>query len=165
MVAVPPSKPINYSIMKLYIVYFRTFENSPEVEIRCATTNKELAKEALKKAKKEAREWMKDVNEDSGDWADAHMETFDLTEERKAGDKLFLLIETVWCECVETNIWPFLCEINADTHLEIRRQAALKDFPGLTPFNEDDTILDSTHLEDPEVAVDVYFSIEEVVTE
>lgn len=149
--------------MKIHVIYFRTMQDSPEVEIISVTANSEVAKAMFKKAKKREREWMKDVDEDSGDWAEACRKSFDMSEERKPGDTIHLLIETVWCECVETTIWPFLYELNADAQLEIRRQNALKEFPGLTPFDEDDCILDSTHLVDPSVAVDVCFGIESVV--
>ena len=53
--------------MKLYVVYFRTMQDSPEVEIKCATTSKFIAEQTLTKAQREAEEWMADEDEDSDD--------------------------------------------------------------------------------------------------
>lgn len=42
--------------MKIYVVYFRTMQDSPEVEIKCATISKFIAEQALTKAQREADE-------------------------------------------------------------------------------------------------------------
>lgn len=151
--------------MKLYIVYFRTMQDSPDVEIRCVTASETKANEAFKKAKEEEREWMEDVDEDSGNWAEACMESFDISEDRKPGDIMYVVVETVWHEYVETTVCPFLYEVNAKTQVELRREELLSDYPGLEPFDEDELIHESMHLEDPCVMVDVYFCIEEVFVE
>ena len=148
--------------MKLYIVYFRTMQDSPDVKIRCATTNEALAKDEYKKAKKEKREWMKDVSEDSGDWAEACMKSFNIKKERKPGDKIFVLVENVWCECVDTTIKPFIYQEDAEGQWKTSKENLLNEFPDLTPFNEYESIDEATHLEDPSVMVDVFLYIEEV---
>ena len=147
--------------MKLYVVYFRTMQDSPDVEIRCVTADETKAKTAFEKAKKEEREWMADEEEDSGNWAQACMATFEMTEQRNSGDTIFLVVETVWCECVETTVTPYLYEINANTNVGFRKEDLLKDFPGLTPFDDGESIEESMHLEDPSVMVDVYFDVVE----
>ena len=147
------------TIMKLYVVYFRTMQDSPEVEIRCVTADESKATAAFEKAKEEEREWMADEDEDSGNWAEARLEVFGKTEQRNPGDIVFLAVETVWHECVETSIAPYLYEINANAHVDFRREDLMKDYPGLTPFDEDESPEKSMHLEDPSVMVDVYFDV------
>lgn len=150
--------------MKLYIIYFRTMENSPEVTIRCATTNKAVANAAFQKAKNDEAEWMKDVDEDSGDWAEACMESFDMPENRNPGDTIYVFVETEWIECVKTTIHPFLYKVNAESRLKFRKEHYLEDYPNLEPLDAE-TVKDAMSLEDSSIMIDVYFSIEEIVVE
>lgn len=149
--------------MKLYIVYFRTMCDSPDVEIKCVTTDETLANESFLEWKR----YEDDINAredlDSSDWCEACMETFDMTEERKPGDTIYVYIETIWYEVVETTIVPFLYEENAEIQLKMRRLALLEEFPDAEPFDEDDDPAEALHWEDPDVAVDIYFSIDPVV--
>lgn len=147
--------------MKLYIVYLRTFENSPEVEIISVTTEEEKAKAAMAKAKEMEKEWMKDADENSCDWAEACMKSFDMTEDCKTGDTIYVFVETEWLECVETTIHPFLYKVNAESQLKFRKQDYLEDYPNLEPLDAE-TVKDAMSFEDPCVMVDVYFSIETV---
>ena len=150
--------------MKIYVVYFRTMENSPEVTIRCATTNKAVANAAFQKAKDDEAEWMKDVDEDSGDWAEACMKSFNLSEKRNPGNTIYVVVETVWHEVVETEIFPFLYELNAKSHVKFLRQDRYDEYVGLVPY-DGEPLHDAMHLEDPDVAVDIYYSIEAVTLE
>lgn len=151
--------------MKLYIVYFRTMQDSPDVEILCVTTNEHRAFKKFRRAKYKQLKWMKDVDEDSGDWAEARMVDFDYGEQYKPGDKIYLAIQTIWHEFVETRIIPYYHENDARRYVELSKEDRMEEYPGLRPFNEDESIEEAMHLEDPDVAVDVYFSIEEVVVE
>ena len=148
--------------MKLYVVYYRTMENSPEVRIVTATTDKAVAKAAYKKSKKEERQFIKDAEEyESDDWAQAHMKTF-VFDEGKLGDSVFVFVETIWHECVETIVYPFLNEEGADAQLEFAREKARKDYPGIRPFDDDEPFEESFHLHDDSVMVDVYLGVEKV---
>ena len=150
--------------MKLYIVYFRTMENSPEVTIECATTDKALAKAKYAKARAEAKELTEDYGDDEGNWYEAHMKTFDLSEERKPGDTIYVYVENEWCEYVETDIKPFLFSDNAVLYTDSRRAFFRREYSGLQSFDEDEPIEEAMHLEDPDVQADIYFSIEPVLT-
>ena len=150
--------------MKLYIIYLRTMENSPEVRIIGATTNMKKADDLYEQASREANEWMADTDEDSGDWAEACMKSFDMTEDCKTGDTIYVFVETEWLECVETTIHPFLYKVSAESQLKSRKQDYLEDYPNLEPLDAE-TVKDAMSLEDPSIMIDVYFSIEEVVVE
>lgn len=147
--------------MKLYIIYIRTMENSPEVRIVGATNDMKKADDLYEQASREANEWMADTDEDSGDWASAHQRTVDMAGELKPGDTIYAVVQTVWHEVVETTITPFFFEINAKSHVKFLRQQRLMDYPELTPFDGEPAD-EAMHLEDPCGMVDVYFSIETV---
>ena len=149
--------------MKLYIVYFRTMCDSPDVEIKCVTTDETLANESFLEWKR----YEDDINAredlDSSDWCEACMEAFDMSEERKPGDTIYVYVETEWCEYVETAIKPFLFSDNAVLYTDSRRAFFRREYPGLQSFDEDEPIEEAMHLEDPEVQADIYFSIDPVV--
>lgn len=148
--------------MKINIVYLRTMENSPKVRIIGATASNEMAHLLFKKAKAEETEWMATEEKDSGNWAEACMMSYEMADKRKPGDKVYFVVETLWVEYVRTIVTPFLYEINAKTYVDDQKRAYMEEFPGLEPFRENETILESMHLEDPGIMADVYFSIESV---
>ena len=147
---------------RLYIVYFRTMEDSPRVTIECATTSRFLAERALLQAKRQEEEWMADEDEDSGNWAEACIRTFEVPNSLKEGDSINLVVETCWHEEVTTNIYPLIRKDDAESLVRVIKDDYLKDYPGLTPFYEDESIQEATHLEDPSVAVDIYVDIQSV---
>ena len=154
--------------MKLYIIYFRTMDNSPEVTIECATTDKALADAKFAEAKDQEKEYMDDAADgpeiESHYWAEACMESFDMSENRNPGDTIYVFVETEWLECVETTIHPFLYKVNAESQLKFRKQDYLEDYPNLEPLDAE-TVKDAMSLEDSSIMINVYFSIEEVVVE
>ena len=145
--------------MKLYIVYFRTMVDSPEVSIECVTTSKFISERALLKAKREEEEWMADEDEDSGNWAEACIRTFDMPNTIKEGDTIHLVVDTCWYEEVSTDINPFIYRENAVSQVKFLKQDYLEEFPGLVPFDEDETIEEAMVLEDGDVQVTIYFDI------
>ena len=145
--------------MKIYVVYFRTMQNSPEVEIRCVTANKELADTKFREAKKEEEEWMADEEDGSGDWAESCVQSYDL--DAKTGDTIYLLIRTEWHEFVGTSIIPFVRKEDAERILSEIKEDYQEQYPNLTPYDGNDEM----HLEDPSVAIDVYFSVEPVTVQ
>lgn len=156
--------------MKLYIVFFRSMEDSPEVTIECVTTDEAMAKVKLAEAKAEADKFTKDHEEDCSwrdeepwYWYEARMESFDMTEDRKPGDTIYVLVQTVWHECVETTIEPFLYRENADAMVDYQKRQVKMDYPEIYPFDEDESFEESLHLTDESVMVDVYFSVEPIV--
>lgn len=152
--------------MKLYLVYLRTMVDSPEVEIKCATTSKFIAEKALARAKQEADEWMADEDEDSGNWAEACIKTFDgITDECGPGWVLYVTIETAWFEEVSTKIHINGNEFWAQKYVELRKKILVREDEGLAPFDEDETLQESMHLCNPDVMSDYYFSIEPVTIE
>lgn len=85
--------------MKLYVVYFRTMVDSPEVEIKCATTSKFIAEQALTKAQREADEWMADEDENSSNWAEACVKVFDgISPAYGPGALVHVTVETAWVD-------------------------------------------------------------------
>lgn len=146
--------------MKLYVVYFRTMQDSPEVEIRCVTTSKFIAEQALTKAQREAEEWMADEDEDSGNWAEACIMTTIVSEDTRPGDMFFAMIETDWVEEVSTSIKIHGDDFWAEKGIEFRKRKLLEDDPNLVPFDEDESFEESMHLHNPDVMSDYYFSIE-----
>lgn len=157
--------------MKLYIVYFRSMEDSPEVTIECVTADKALADAKFADAKAEADKFTKDHEEDCfwrdeepWYWYEARMESFDMSENRKPGDTIYVFVETEWLECVSTTIQPFLYKVNAESQLKFRKQDYLEDYPNLEPLDAE-TVKDAMSLEDSSIMIDVYFSIEAVSIE
>lgn len=146
--------------MKLYVVYFRTMVDSPEVEIKCATTSKFIAEQALTKAQREAEEWMADEDEDSGNWAEACIMTTIVSEDTRPGDMFFAMIETDWVEEVSTSIKIHGSDFWAEKGIEFRKRKLLEDDPNLVPYDEDESFEESMHLHNPDVMSDYYFSIE-----
>ena len=158
--------------MKLYVIYSRTMEDSPEVTIECVTSDKSKADEAFAKAKAEADELTANHKEDCEwrdeepwYWYEARMESFDMTEERKPGDIVYVVVQTIWHECVETTVEPYLYRENADSMVAFRKEDVKKIYPEIYPFDEDESFEESLHLTDESVMVDVYFSVEPVVIE
>lgn len=150
--------------MKLYVVYFRTMQDSPEVEIRCVTTSKFIAEQALTKAQREAEEWMLDENEDSGNWAEACIKTFDgISPAYGLGSLVYVTVETVWHEEVFTALHLNGTEFGARDYVALRKRLLIKDDPYIEPYDEDETIEESMHLHNPDVMCDYYFSIEPVI--
>lgn len=151
--------------MKLYIVYLRTMENSPEVEIKTVTTSKAIADEKFKEAKAEGEEWMKDVEDETGDWAEAAIADLTVPWEVKPGGTVEVGIITEWLEMVDTEITVFPDEPSAMDYIGKKKKELLEQRETLYPFDEDETIEESTHLVDESVMVDYYFSTETVTVE
>ena len=138
-------------------------EDSPEVRIISATTDETLAQEAFAMAKKEEAEWQDD--DDSDNWAEACMESIDMPTDLHRGDKIHVVVETVWHEGIETTISPFLYKQNAIDRVKERRQACLKEYDGLVPYDEEEPIDEAMHLHDPSVMVDIYFDNETITVQ
>lgn len=152
--------------MKIYVVYFRTMQDSPEVEIKCATTSKFIATQALTKAQREAEEWMADEDEDSGNWAEACIKTFDgISDDIGHGSLLYVTVETTWVEEVSTRLHLFGSEFWAKKHIGLRKKILVHEDPHLEPFDEDETFEESMHLHNPGVMSDYYFSVEPVIVQ
>lgn len=151
--------------MKLYVVYFRTMQDSPEVEIVSLTTSKKKADEKFAEAKKWEEEWMADEDEESGNWAEACIMTTIVSEDTRPGDMFFAMIETDWVEEVSTSIKIHGSDFWAEKGIEFRKRKLLEDDPNLVPYDEDDTIEESMHLHNPDVMSDYYFSIEPRIVE
>ena len=151
--------------MKIYIVYLRTFENSPEVEIISVTTEEGKAKAAMTKAKEMEKEWMKDADENSCDWAEACMVEHDVAGDFKAGDSVGVSIITSWVDYVRTEVQAFHDLPSASNHISERKKLDLDEWKTLLPFDEDETIEESMHLVDESVMIDIYYSSELVTLE
>ena len=149
--------------MKLYVVYFRTMQDSPEVVIKCATTSKFIAEQALTKAQREADEWMADEDEDSGNWAEACIMTTLVGEDTRPGDMFFAMIETDWVEEVSTSIKIHGSDFWAEKGIEFRKRKLLEDDPNLVPYDEDESFEESMHLHNPGIMSDYYFSVEPII--
>ena len=144
--------------MKLYIVYFRTMEDSPEVSIVCVTASKTLANEQYAKAKAEAKELTEDYGEESGNWYEARKRVFDVPGV-KTGDDIFVLARNEWDEEVRTEIFPFVRKDDAESLVSKMKADYKEEFPDIAPFDEDETFEDATHLQDEDEPIDVYFDI------
>lgn len=152
--------------MKIYVVYFRTMVDSPEVEIRCATTSKFIAEQALTKAQRETEEWMADEDEDSGNWAEACIKTFDgISPAYGPGALVHVTVETAWVEEVSTTLHLNGTEPSARYFVELRKRMLLNEDPDLVPYDEDETFEESMHLCNPDVMSDYYFSVEPVIVQ
>lgn len=149
--------------MKLYVVYLRTMIDSPEVEIKCATTSEFIAEQALTRAQREAEEWMADEDEDSGNWAEACIMTAIVSLDTRPGDMFFAMIETDWVEEVTTSIKIHGSSFWAKKGIELRKRKLLEDDPNLVPYDEDETLEESMHLHNPDVMSDYYFSVEPII--
>lgn len=150
--------------MKIYVVYFRTMVDSPEVEIKCATTSKFIAEQALTKAQREAEEWMADEDEDSGNWAEACIKTF-ISPAYGPGSRVYVTVETAWVEEVSTTLHLNVTEQSAMDYVALRKRILVNEDPDLVPYDEDDTFEESMHLCNPDVMSDYYFSIEPVIVQ
>ena len=150
--------------MKIYVVYFRTMVDSPEVEIRCATTSKFIAEQALTKARREVEEWMADEDEDSGNWAEACVKVFDgISPAYGTGSLVYVTVETSWYEEVTTMLHLNGTKPSAMDYVNLRKKILIKDDPNLAPYDEDETLEESMHLHNPDVMSDHYFSVEPVI--
>lgn len=149
--------------MKLYVVYLRTMVNSPEVEIKCATISKFIAEQALTKAQQEAEEWMADEDEDSGNWAEACIKTFDgISDDIGPGSLLYVTVVTTWVEEVTTTLRLNGSEFWAKKYVDFRKRALIREDSNLVPYAEEETFEESMHLHNPDVMSDYYFSIEPI---
>lgn len=152
--------------MKLYVVYFRTMVDSPDVEIKCATTSKFIAEQALTKAQREADEWMADEDEDSGNWAEACIKTFDgISPAYGSGSLVYVTVETSWFEEVTTKLHLNGTKPSAMDYVDLRKKILIKEDPDLVPYDEDETLEESMHLHNPNIMSDYYFSIEPVTVQ
>lgn len=147
--------------MKIYVVYFRTMIDSPDVTINCVTSSRAIAELALTQAKRAEEEFMADRDEDSSDWADACIEEFDIFD-AKQGETLYLLIETLWHEEVTTTIHVFRDEANAVARQSFLKEDILSDYPGIVPFEEGESFDQACHLYDDSVMVDYWTYVEPV---
>ena len=138
--------------------------DSPEVEIKCATTSKFIAEQALTKAQREAEEWMADEDEGSGNWAEACIKTFDgISPAYGQGALVYVTVETAWVEEVSTTLHLNGTEPSARDFVELRKRMLLNEDPDLVPYNEDETFEESMHLHNPDVMSDYYFSVEPII--
>lgn len=144
--------------MKLYIVYFRTMEDSPMVSIVCATTSKAVADEQFAKAKAEAKELTQDYGGDSGNWYEARKRVFSVPG-IKTGDTIHLLVRTEWYEVVKTDIFPFVRKEDAESLVAKMKADYLEEFPDIAPFYDDETIEEARVLDDEDEQVTIYFDI------
>lgn len=152
--------------MKIYVVYFRTMQDSPDVEIKCVTTSKTLAEAKFKEAKREEEEWMADVDEESGNWAEACIQVFDgVSPAYGPGAVVYVTVETSWIEEVSTAMHLNGTEPSAMDYVSLRKRILINEDPDLEPYDEDETIEESMHLHNPDVMSDYYFSIESVIVE
>ena len=152
--------------MKIYVVYFRTMVDSPEVEIKCATTSKFIAEQALARAQREADEWMADEDEDSGNWAEACIKVFDgISSAYGTGSLVYVTVETSWCEEVTTKLHLNGTKPSAMDYVDLRKKILIKEDPDLVPYDEDETLEESMHLHNPDIMSDYYFSIEPVTVQ
>ena len=140
--------------------------DSPEVEIRCVTTSKFIAEQALTKAQREAEEWMADEDEDSGNWAEACIKTFDgISPAYGPGFRVYVTVETAWVEEVSTTLHLNGTEQSAMDYVALRKRILVNEDPDLEPYDEDETFEESMHLCNPDVMSDYYFSIEPVTVQ
>lgn len=152
--------------MKLYVVYLRTFENSPEVEILSVTTSKQIADERFKEAKKMEADLMEDVEEDSGYWAEACIQTFPVYPKSiTEGSEVFVAVMTEWVEIVTTTVAPLPSREDAEGWIDMLKKSVIADDQDVMPYDEDETVEESMHLCNPDVMSDYYFSIEKVKVE
>lgn len=149
--------------MKLYVVYFRTMQDSPEVEIKCVTTSRELAYAKFHEAKEDEEAWNED--DGSGNWAEACIMTTIVSEDTRPGDMFFAMIETDWVEEVSTSIKIHGSNFWAEKGIEFRKRELLDDDPNLVPYDEDETFEESMHLHNPDVMSDYYFSVEPIIVQ
>lgn len=146
--------------MKLYVVYFRTMQDSPEVKIVSLTTSKKKADEKFAEAKKWEEEWM---DEESGNWAEACMEEFETQFDVTSGETWYVVVETDWLEVVDTDVFIFREHDQAVDAIETEKAIIKMLDDGMVPFDEDETFEESMHICNDDVMHDVYFSIEPVV--
>lgn len=150
--------------MKIYVVYFRTMQDSPEVEIKCVTTSRELAYAKFHEAKEDEEAWNED--DGSGNWAEACIQECIKGDGRvKPGDQVFVVTDTEWVESIETMVMPFLFKKFADMYIEVRKSQIRNLDPDIVPFDEDETFEESMHLHNPGVMSDYYFSVEPVIVQ
>ena len=134
-------------------------QDSPSVEIRLVTTDHAIAKAKLQDVKKEEKEWMKDVDEDSGNWAEAKMCELQLDDGIAPGDYVFIVTYTKWLECVETTLNAFSELDAASAYIDEKKEELKAEFDEIAPFDEDESFAESMHLADESVMVDAYFEI------
>ena len=151
--------------MKVYVVYFRTMQDSPDVRIAGVTNNYAKAQVLFEDAKRQEADWMADEDEDSSNWAEACMAKFDGLKSLEVGDKLFVGIFTSWIDVVETEIHLGGSEESIQNWISLRKRDLLREDPNLVPFDETETVEESMHLCNPDVMSDYYFSVEPIIVE
>ena len=151
--------------MKTYVVYLTTMENSPEVEILSVTTSKKIADEKFKVAMEREEEWIADVEEDSGDWAQASMIELYTPPGITEGKEAFVVVMNEWCDEVTTSICPFPSKSEAKWWVDSWKKNLTESDDRIEPYDEDDTIEESMHLRNPYIMIDYYFSIVPVIVE
>lgn len=151
--------------MKLYVVYFRTMQDSPEVKIVSLTTSKKKADEKFAEAKKWEEEWMADEDEESGNWAEACITTTVVSDDIGPGSEMYIGIKTTWIEDVKTTVNVFGSMFWAKKWLGFQKRGIILKDNGARPFYGDETLEESMHLRNPEFMSDYYFSIEPRIVE
>lgn len=150
--------------MKLYVVYFRTMQDSPEVEIKCVTTSRELAYAKFHEAKEDEEAWNED--DGSGNWAEACFKIFDgISDDIGHGSLLYVTVETAWVEDVTTKLHLNGTKPSAMDYVDLRKRCLLAGDPNLAPYDEEETFDESMHLHNPGVMSDYYFSVEPVIVQ
>lgn len=148
--------------MKLYITYFVTMENAPEISNVSVFTNRDNARKEYDRLVGLEHEWMEDLDEDDSDWAEARMETIEVGE-LNLYDSVAVVVETEWLEAVETTIKVFTHRTDAISkalhYIDERKAQLLEQDPHLIPFNEYETFEESMHLYNDSVMVDYEFEI------
>jgi hypothetical protein len=151
------------SEMKIYVIYLLTMEDSPEVTIKCVTTNGYIAEREFDRARKEEMDYNEDQDEDSGNWAEAYIKTFDgISPAYGRGSLVYVTVETAWAEEVSTTLHLNGTEPSAMDYVNLRKKILIKDDPNLVPYDEDETLEESMHICNPDVMSDYYFSIEPI---
>lgn len=148
--------------MKLYVTYFVTMENAPEISNVSIFTNWDNARKEYDRLVRLEHEWMKDLDPDDSDWAEARTETFEVRD-LDLYDSVAVVVETEWLEAVETTLKVFTSHDNAITkalhYIDERKAELLEQDPKLRPFDEYETIEETMHLCNDSVMVDYEFEI------
>ena len=151
--------------MIIYVITLTTMEDSPEVSIISVTANNAIAKQKLKQAEAQAQEWMQDLDEDSSDWAKATLTELDIPGTVYPGDTVTVAIVTEWLESIDSEIKVFPDNPSAESFISEKKKTILERYENIIPFDDDETIEESSHLADDSVMVDYYFTIENVVAD
>jgi len=148
--------------MKLYITYFVTMENSPEVSQVSVFTNYENYRKEYDRLVRLQHEYMEDLGEDDSDWVEARTETFEV-----AGldlyDSVAVAVEVEWYEAVEVTLKVFVDHENAIGQalhfIDEEKARLIQEDPDLVPFDEEESFNESMHLCNDSAMSDYYFDI------